>query len=145
MADVYRLTGELNEAHDQTDAADGQEKTLKASARRLSRMIACDFKVCDLALWQQFAVTLKLTQKRQIQHACQRQLTRTLVNNSRPMMIGAGIGRFLVKQIATDLGLAYQDFDQLCDINLSDTTLNLTVADCAPAVAVAYLAQNIQI
>ncbi|MEY3881731.1 MAG: hypothetical protein RIQ94_2527, partial [Pseudomonadota bacterium] len=39
MADVYRITGELDDAHDQTDTADGAEKTVLASARRLSRMI----------------------------------------------------------------------------------------------------------
>jgi len=52
MADVYRVTGELNELHDQAETADGAEKTITASARRLSRMIGCDFFPEELPRWQ---------------------------------------------------------------------------------------------
>jgi probable H4MPT-linked C1 transfer pathway protein len=52
MADVYRLTGELNEAHDQTDTADGAEKTVLASAKRLARLIGCDGVAEELPRWQ---------------------------------------------------------------------------------------------
>src|SRR6267154_2542532 len=41
-ADVYRLTGELDERHDQHPSADSAEKTLAGSARRLARMIGRD-------------------------------------------------------------------------------------------------------
>jgi len=41
-ADVYRLTGELAEAHDQHPAADNAPKTLHASRQRLARMIGLD-------------------------------------------------------------------------------------------------------
>ena len=136
MADVYRLTGELNEAHDKTNTADGKEKTPLASAKRLSRMIAYEFKINELDLWKQFALTLKSYQKQQIQTACQRQLSRVL-SNKNTYVIGAGIGRFLVKQIATDLVLPYKDFSELCNDDLKNS--EVTIADCAPAVAVAYL------
>jgi (4-(4-[2-(gamma-L-glutamylamino)ethyl]phenoxymethyl)furan-2-yl)methanamine synthase len=46
MADVYRLTGELNELHDQTDTADGAEKTVAASARRLARFVIMTARNC---------------------------------------------------------------------------------------------------
>lgn len=136
MADVYRLTGDLNEAHDKTDTADGKKKTSLASAKRLSRMIAYEFKDNELDLWQQFAHTLKSYQKQQIQTACQRQLSRVLPNKN-TYIIGAGIGRFLVKQIATDLTLPYKDFSELFNYDLENS--EITIADCAPAVAVAYL------
>jgi probable H4MPT-linked C1 transfer pathway protein len=136
MADVYRLTGELNEAHDKTDTADGKEKTPLASAKRLSRMIAYEFEDNELDLWKQFALTLKSYQKQQIQTACQRQLSRVLPNKN-TYVIGAGIGRFLVKQIAIDLALPYKDFSELFNYNLKNS--EIAIADCAPAVAVAYL------
>jgi len=140
MADVYRLTGELNEAHDKTDTADGKEKTLLASAKRLSRMIAYEFEAKQLDLWKQFALTLKSYQKQQIQTACQRQLSRVLPNKN-TYVIGAGIGRFLVKQIAIDLALPYKDFSELFNDDLKNS--EITIADCAPAVAVGYLSYRL--
>ena len=41
-ADVYRLTGELDAAHDQQPSADGRAKDLPASRQRLARMIGLD-------------------------------------------------------------------------------------------------------
>jgi probable H4MPT-linked C1 transfer pathway protein len=140
MADVYRLTGELKEVHDKTDTADGKEKTLLASAKRLSRMIAYEFKESDVNLWKQFAFTLKYYQKQQIQTACQRQLNRGVIDQE-TYIIGAGIGRFLVKEIATNLERPYKDFDDLFSHDLKDSAI--TLADCAPAVAVAALYLNL--
>ncbi len=42
MADIYRLTGELNELNDMMPTADGAGKTSCDSARRLVRMIGLD-------------------------------------------------------------------------------------------------------
>jgi len=139
MADVYRLTGYLNEAHDQTETADGAEKTELASARRLARMIGCDFCQTELNRWRQFAFNLKDQQKHIIQSACRRQLSRHLIS-TQDYFIGAGIGRFLVKEIARDLGYPYLDFNDLVRCKMSDSAVNC--ADCAPAVAVALLAMQ---
>jgi probable H4MPT-linked C1 transfer pathway protein len=138
MADVYRVTGELNEVHDQNDTADGAEKTVSASAKRLSRMVGCDYNESELPRWQQFAQNLRAQQLARIQAACESQLQRVgLLPKSYPV-IGAGIGRFLVKEIAINLGYRYQDFSALFANN--DQQSGYTVADCAPAVAIAYLA-----
>jgi len=137
MADVYRVTGELNELHDQSDTADGAEKTVSASAKRLSRMIGCDYNESELPRWQQFAQNLRAQQLARIQSACERQLQRVGLAKSCPV-IGAGIGRSLVKEIAINLGHRYQDFSDLFSSN--DQQSGYTVADCAPAVAVACLA-----
>ncbi len=134
MADVYRLTGELNEAHDQTDTADGAEKTISASALRLSRMTGYEYTEDDLGLWRQFAKDIKYQQRNNIEKACQRQLSRNLIS-SHDSFIGAGVGRFLVRKIADNLGYSYLDFDDMVNTTLDDSDLN--VADCAPAVAVA--------
>ena len=137
MADVYRVTGELNELHDQTETADGGEKTVMASARRLSRMIGCDFNADELPRWQQFASHIRSQQLQKIQRSCERQLSRHDLAQSSPF-IGAGVGRFLVRQIALNLGCSYIDFSDL--FQTSTVRAGLSAADCAPAVAVACLA-----
>lgn len=137
MADVYRVTGELNETHDQTDTADGAEKTILASARRLSRMIGCDFYADELPRWQHFAENIRARQIQQIQRGCETQLSRQELSPKTPL-IGAGVGRFLVKEIALNLGHPYLDFSDLLPV--ATMGLALTTADCAPSVAVAYLA-----
>jgi len=135
MADVYRVTGELDEAHDQTDTADGSEKTLDASARRLARMIGCDFYPQELPRWQAFAENLKSQQVQKIRLACEYLEWHQGLPTNRPI-IGAGVGRFLAKQLAQEKSRRYIDFSQLC--RNSATTL-LNAADCAPAVAVGHL------
>lgn len=140
MADVYRVTGDLNEAHDQTPTADGGEKTPIASARRLSRMTGYEFAVNDWPLWLDFAKHLKQKQKSLLHQACLRQIDRS----SHPkalVLIGAGVGRFLLRELAVDLNLPYRDYNEGFS-SLSSVQDALHAADCAPAVAVAYLAER---
>ncbi len=136
MADVYRLTGDLQEAHDQADTADGGEKTAKASAIRLSRMTGYEFAESDWSLWLDFAQQLKQQQKQLITKACLQQIQRSQ-QAEQLVLVGAGVGRFLVKQIAAEQGLQYQDF---AEIFQQTTHGEIDANDCAPAVAVAYLA-----
>lgn len=138
MADVYRVTGELNERYDQTDTADGAEKTVAASAKRLARMIGCDYRDDELPRWQLFAEDLRNQQLYKIKIACERLMGLEFAENS--PFIGAGIGRFLVKQIALDLGRPYVDFSHLF-LGL-ENHCEYDIADCAPAVAVAFLAMT---
>ncbi|MGZ8143766.1 MAG: hydantoinase/oxoprolinase family protein [Methylosarcina sp.] len=139
MADVYRVTGELDERHDQCDTADGAEKTVMASARRLSRMIGCDFNPEELPRWRQFAENLRGQQLHKIQLGCEKQLSRRNPAENGPF-IGAGIGRFLVRQLAHSMGYDYLDFSDLFEKRAPET--GLTAADCAPAAAVASLAAH---
>jgi (4-(4-[2-(gamma-L-glutamylamino)ethyl]phenoxymethyl)furan-2-yl)methanamine synthase len=135
MADVYRVTGELAECYDQTETADGAEKTVPASAKRLARMIGCDHKDHELPRWQALAEDLRAQQLLRIENACKRVMWMELAENS--PIIGAGIGRFLVRQIAADLGRPYLDFADLF-LGLGNQS-QYDVADCAPAIAVACL------
>lgn len=135
MADVYRLTADLNPAHDQAETADGAEKTLVASARRLSRLTGYDFSPNDWSDWLAFALELKQRQKQLIHHACQRQLPQ----QTDVLLVGAGVGRFLLKEIANEQGWRYQDYADLFPPR--SIAFGMDVADCAPAVAVACLAQ----
>ncbi len=140
MADVYRLTEELNEAHDQAETADGTEKTHAASAKRLARMIGCDFCSEELSRWQQFAAVIREQQLQNIRQACQQRIAHSQLPPNAPF-IGAGIGRFLARQLAKDLGHPYLDFSCLCHHNVQQAMI--TSADCAPAVAVAQLAHSL--
>jgi (4-(4-[2-(gamma-L-glutamylamino)ethyl]phenoxymethyl)furan-2-yl)methanamine synthase len=139
MADVYRVTGELNELHDQTETADGAEKTITASARRLSRMIGSDFFPEELPRWQQFAENIRAQQLQKIQRACEYRIQYVNFPKNSPV-IGAGVGRFLVKQLAQLSGHPYLDFSDLFPECANQT--GLMAADCAPAVAVACLARE---
>jgi probable H4MPT-linked C1 transfer pathway protein len=139
MADVYRVTGELNEHHDQTETADGAEKTITASARRLSRMIGSDFFPEELPRWRQFAENIRAQQLQKIQRGCEYRIQNVTTLKNKPM-IGAGVGRFLVKQLAQLSGYPYLDFSDLFPESANQTAL--TAADCAPAVAVACLARE---
>jgi (4-(4-[2-(gamma-L-glutamylamino)ethyl]phenoxymethyl)furan-2-yl)methanamine synthase len=137
MADVYRLTGELDELYDLTDTADGAKKTKAASARRLARMIGCDYSASELPRWQAVAKNLRDQQIARIQSACERHTMRVQLPQDSPL-IGAGVGRFLAKQIASNIGRPYLDFSGLFS-GVRDQ-LGFAAADCAPAVAVACLA-----
>ncbi|PPD19444.1 MAG: H4MPT-linked C1 transfer pathway protein [Methylomonas sp.] len=137
MADVYRLTCDLNEAHDQAETADGGPKTTLASALRLSRLTGYEFDEAELALWQAFAAQLKHQQRQQIAAACARQIQRLAADDEPLVLVGAGVGRFLVKNMAIDCNATYVDFNALCPpVKPQDA---MQPADCAPAVAVAML------
>ena len=139
MADVYRVTGELNELLDQCETADGAEKTITASARRLSRMIGSDFFPEELPRWRQFAENIRAQQLQKIQLGCEYRIQNEDFPKTKPI-IGAGIGRFLVKQLAQLSGYPYLDFSDLFPDSANQT--GITLADCAPAVAVACLARE---
>ncbi len=136
MADVYRLTGDLNEAHDLSETADGGPKTVSGSARRLSRLTGYDFSPQDMSLWRTFALDIKQRQKQLIEKAIQKQIQR--ITSRDISIIGAGIGRAIIEEIADENGYRYVDFDQL--IETCESRLALSSSDCAPAAAVASLA-----
>lgn len=142
-ADVYRLTGELPEHADQSATADGAEKTEQASARRIARLLGRDVESLDNAAWRRLAVYFRERQLARLADACQRQLSRGLLASDAPF-IGAGVGRFLVQELARRLGHPYLDFADLFPApegvqSLLCTDLHTALADCAPAVAVACL------
>ncbi len=139
MSDVYRLTGELDENHDQTATADGGDKTTMASAKRLARMIGCDYYDSELSRWVDLARDLKKRQLAFIGQACKRQMLQLCGANEYPL-IGAGVGRFLVEQLADELAKPYIDFSSLF-LGANCAGL-LKPADCAPAVSVGYLASD---
>lgn len=129
MADVYRLTGELDSAYDHADTADGKGKTLEDSARRLARMIGYDVEDRPLADWQLFALECKRVQQQQLKAALQKHL------EVAKLVVAVGAGAFLIESLAQSMGLAYQRLEALME-NTQDTRISV----CFPAYAVARLA-----
>lgn len=137
-ADVYRLTGELDERCDQHASADGSEKTPHASARRLARMIGRDAHERPQETWQTLAASFRATQLERIRRAAQQVLLRAAVAPA-GVMVAAGSGAFLVPELARALRRPTVAFARLVISSLDDPAL---LGVCAPAVAVAVLAHR---
>ena len=136
-ADVYRITEELPDYADLNETLDGRAKDFMSSARRLARMFAYDAKPDEHEIWRAVAIQVRTKQIQMIKDACRYQLMKKAISLSTPI-VGAGVGRFLIKSLATELGRKYVDFETLFKINSNSTSFK--ISDCAPAAAVAYLA-----
>ncbi len=140
MADVYRLTGELDAACDMAETADGKGKTQLESARRLARMIGHDVDE-SLENWKSLAQACRRLQMIQIKCAILKYL--------KPLapIIGAGAGAFLVRAIAAELHhpyLALADVLPKFDVKNAAHVSTAQLEVCLPAYAVAFLAHNKQ-
>ena len=135
-ADVYRVLGYLEEGDDLMETADGGEKDIVSSIRRLARMLGTDsrnFEISDGG-WNSLALYFEEVQMQLLTKAVLRVLSN--VDNRKQKIVGAGVGRFLVKKIAQRLNIPYLEFSELCD---SDSKLSHKCNTCAPAVALAQL------
>ncbi len=137
MADVYRITDELPKYADQWPAADNGEKNKIGSARRLARMLGRDLDAEAIQCWEAIASFLRSQQLSKIYSGCNQQMSRGVLATG-ANLVGAGVGRFLAKQLAEGLGLHYVDFS--CLVSYSEQSSGqVDIADSAPAVAVAKL------
>ena len=148
MADVYRLTGDLVEADDMADTADGKNKTLLASTRRLARMIGHDAEDEDLMAWKDLANEFKRIQLSRLLEVAKLHIARFRLADD-ITIVGAGTGSFLVKELAMQLGLPFQPstflFDDLSSLEVTSdkpADIRYWLNVCLPAYAVAYLALN---
>ncbi|MEX0951867.1 MAG: hydantoinase/oxoprolinase family protein, partial [Gammaproteobacteria bacterium] len=136
MADVYRVLDVLPAAVDCYPAADGGEKTLAASARRLARMAGADYAVARHMIWQDFAAFIAAQQQALLLAALQRCIANAGAATTAPL-IGAGYGRFLVRALAQQSQRAYIDFADFLPAQSDE--LQQAAAANAPAAAVARL------
>jgi len=134
-ADVYRLTGQLPEGADQHPTADGADRSLAASARRLARMIGRDAESAELGRWRELAAWLGAEQSRLIRSAAEAVLAREPLPPEAPV-VAAGVGRFLAPVLARGLGRRLLEFGALLPVIAGAAG---RASDCAPAVAVALL------
>ena len=135
-ADLHRITGRLPEHADQHSTADGAPKTPEASLRRLARMLGRDLEDGSAAAWQRLARHLTGRQLQSLERAAERILSRDLLDDAAPL-VGAGIGRFLLADLAARLARPYRDFATLVD---GPDEVREHAARSAPATALALLA-----
>jgi probable H4MPT-linked C1 transfer pathway protein len=143
-ADVYRLTGDLLAEDDMADTADGKEKTLLASARRIARMIGHDVDDAPMDAWARLAQEFKSQQMVRLQEVIKKQLCNYKVQQMQTFsIIGAGVGSFLVKEIATAMNIHYLGVAELIELNANSATeTGRWASNCLPAFAVAKLAYD---
>ncbi len=135
-ADLWRLLGRLDEAHDQHAAADGGPKTAEGSARRLARMVGQDLGEAEMGAWRALAAWLAEAQLRTIADGLQQVLSRARLPADAPL-VGAGCGKFLVAELARRVDRPWCDLAALLP---AAPQLAAAAAVAAPAAAVALLA-----
>ncbi len=135
-SDVYRILGELPESADQMNTADGQAKTAEASRARLARQIGYDAKDVSAGALVQLAQFFAEAQLREITDGAYLALSHCDLDAKAPV-IGAGVGRFVVKRLAERVARPYVDFDEMIP---TLPEIRRKAGDCVPACAVALLA-----
>ncbi|MBS7541975.1 hydantoinase/oxoprolinase family protein [Ancylobacter oerskovii] len=133
-ADIYHVLDLLPDEADLHPAADGGEKTAEASARRLLRMVGEDLTAANRGRARRLAYHLGQQQLHRLATALD--TVASAQEEDVGLVVGAGIGRFLSRQLAERRGAAYLD---LADVLTDDASLAGPAADCAPAVAVGLL------
>lgn len=102
-ADVYRLTGELDPAHDLHPAADNASKSLPATRQRLARMLGCDVRDASEAEWLDCAQAWRHAQIVALADSWRR------LREARPTLaadatvVSAGCGDFLVDDLLAEV------------------------------------------
>ncbi|MCZ6804717.1 MAG: hypothetical protein O7D86_12495 [Proteobacteria bacterium] len=135
-ADIYRILGYIDENDDLMDTADGNNKDVASSTRRLARMVGTDSGTAIQDSWYKLAAYFEEVQLQLLTNALQRVLSN--IPDNKQKIVGAGVGRFLIKKIAQRLNIPYIEFSELCD---SESGLQHKCNVCAPAVALAQLSR----
>jgi len=147
VADVYRLTGELNPTHDLYPSADNAPKDLPATRKRLARMIGMDARDATDADWLLFAQGWRAAQVAELGGQLRRVMALHALSAD-AVVVSAGCGDFLVDDVlahalAHTHGAAHAsrsygaDLTRLAPDAAADAATWAQV--CAPSVAVAML------
>ncbi|UHD15976.1 hypothetical protein [Thiocapsa bogorovii] len=140
-SDVYRLTGELPVYADLGETADGRAKGEVESAARLARMLGEDAIALEPHQWRSLASYLRQCRIERIWRPWARRCSAGLPEDA--PLVGAGVGRFLVPELARRLGRGHVDWLTLiaraADPASAPTPEGADAGGCAPAVALALL------
>ncbi|GAA0750130.1 H4MPT-linked C1 transfer pathway protein [Ideonella azotifigens] len=144
-ADVYRLTGELDPAHDLHTAADNAPKDLPATEKRLARMIGLDAREASSDDWLAFARTWRARQVDELASQLRRVVAAHGLSDT-AVALSAGCGDFLIADVVSQAGPTREHLRYGFDVaRIAADALPGTYAVarwaqvCAPAVAVAAL------
>ncbi|BEP49256.1 hydantoinase/oxoprolinase family protein [Variovorax sp. V116] len=98
-ADVYRLCGELDPAHDLHPSADNAAKSLPATRQRLARMVGLDERDASAEEWLELARAWRAAQVEAIGAQLRRVLAAHALSRD-AVVVSAGCGAFLVPGLA---------------------------------------------
>jgi probable H4MPT-linked C1 transfer pathway protein len=142
-ADVYRLLGELDPAHDQHPAADHGAKDAPGTRQRLARMVGRDELEAGEEAWLDFARAWRAEQLNEIGRNLDRVLAAAGLGADAPL-VAAGCGGFLVEKLAAARGRACLFFaSQVVRLDAQAAPAAIRLAQvCAPAVAVGLLLEQ---
>lgn len=135
-ADVYTLTEDLAPFDNMAETADGAEKSIEASARRIARMIGWDAQDASLSSWRNLAYAFKQAQLNLIKQALLTQLS-LLGDSENLQIVGAGAGEFLAKELAVQMGFKYVSASDF--IHADSEAIKNMAKVCFPAFAIASL------
>lgn len=135
-ADVYRLTGELDAAHDLHPSADGAAKHPAATRQRLARMIGLDARDAAADDWFAFAHAWRAEQLALIGAAVAQVASAHGIAGTAPL-VAAGCGSFLVAAVAA--ASARPLHAHPAGGGAADAAHGRLAQVCAPSVAVALL------
>ena len=138
IADAHRVAGRLPEGLDLHETADRRGKSAQASAARLARMVGCDLAEASMAQWRALAEAFAQRQLEQLVEAAQRVIGRGDLGAGAPL-VGAGAGRFVLRDVAAALRRPYRDFAEMVE---GPAEAREAAAISAPAAAVALLAAS---
>jgi (4-(4-[2-(gamma-L-glutamylamino)ethyl]phenoxymethyl)furan-2-yl)methanamine synthase len=138
IADAHRLRGVLPDGIDLHDTADRRGKSVEESAARIARMVGCDLADARMEEWCALAESFARRQLEQLVEAAERVLSRGDLDRAAPV-VGAGAGRFVLRELAAALGRPYRDFAEIIE---GAPELREAAAIAAPAAAVGLLAAS---
>jgi (4-(4-[2-(gamma-L-glutamylamino)ethyl]phenoxymethyl)furan-2-yl)methanamine synthase len=139
MADIYRITEDLDEKQDLMEAADGGDKSIQGSVRRLARMLGTDVdETTSFSAYRVLARYIADEQENMIGESLQRVIS-NCHESANLSLVGAGGGRFVVKNLAKRYKLDYLDVQQLLD---TEENQKSRAADCLTAVSVAQIKRS---
>ena len=136
IADAHRVTGRLPDGADLHATADGRGKSVAESMARLARMVGRDAGDAAPAAWRDLARTFAGLQLDELRRAAEQILSRGELPQDAPV-VGAGVGRFIARDLAAALDRPYADLATLLDA-VPEVAERAAVS--APAAAVALLA-----
>lgn len=131
--DIWRILNVIPEQEIEEASADGAPWAVTDCQRRLARMLGMDAEQATPDQWYKLAQWFAEKQIQSVLDGCHQVLSRHHNLDQQSPLIGAGVGRFIVKHCAQRLGRPYIDFAALCQHNKN-------AADHAPAAALALLA-----
>jgi (4-(4-[2-(gamma-L-glutamylamino)ethyl]phenoxymethyl)furan-2-yl)methanamine synthase len=145
-ADAYRLTGELNPAHDLHPSADGAPKDASATRQRLARMIGLDAREAPPEEWLAFARAWRAAQVGELAGQTRRVIDAYALGPG-AQVVSAGCGDFLVGDVlAQATGSAHPVVAYGSGVarvaahaSAGRSTVQAWAQVCAPCVAVAAL------